>query len=171
MFGIKKISSKPKTKLYHIEIDDDKIDEQLTKIIIDIENKTKEFKSHINENTLSIKEDWINEMHKLILTIQSDTTTLHEDLNKIINIELENKDFLIIKDDEYLQDKKRQLQIIRDEVDQFIMVIDQRPSAQALQSELLENITSQIQIMNASIQKLVTDDHKLRHIYKKLNEI
>lgn len=171
MFGIKNIFEKPKTKLYYIEIDDDKIDSQISTIIVDIERKTSEFKSHINENTLTIKEEWLHQIRELMMQIRANITTLQTDMDKIINIELENKDYLIIKDDDFLEDKKNQLKKVNTEVEEFILIVEQKPSAQALQSELLEQLIKQIANIEICIRKLITDDHQLRSLYKKLNEI
>jgi hypothetical protein len=171
MFGVKNTFSKPKNKLYYIEIDDDKIDIKLSKIISQTQKKINEFKSHINENTLTIKEEWLSEIHKLMLEIRTDVKQLQIDVDRIINIELENKDFLIIKDDDYLVDKKTQLEKVYLEIEEFIIIVDQKPSAQALQSELLEQLIKQIININLCIQQIINDDHQLQNIYEKLNEI
>jgi len=171
MFGVKKVFKKTKTNLYYIEIDDDKIDTQILKIIIQIQKKTAEFKSHINENTLTIKEEWLSQIYELMIKVNQDTKELQKDVDKIINIELKNKDFLIIKDDNFLTDKKNQLSIMNKEIEDFIIIVEQRPSKQALQSELLEKLIKQINSMNKNIKEIIDDDNRLQEIYKKLNEI
>lgn len=171
MFGVKNVFAKAKTKLYYIEIDDDKIDSQILDIIIQIQKKTAEFKSHINENTLTIKEEWLSKIYELMFKVNGDVKKLQNDVGKIINIELENKDFLIIKDDDFLSDKRKQLSTMNKEIEDLIMIVEQKPSAQALQSELLERLINQINSMNNCIKEIINDDNRLQHIYKKLNEL
>lgn len=171
MLGIKKSFARKESKLYYIEIDDDKIDSRILDIIIQIEKKTAEFKSHINENTLTINEEWLSYIYELMIKVNGDVKKLQKDVEKIINIELENKDFLIIKDDNFLSDKKKQLEMMHQEIEDFIMIIEQKPSSQALQSEILEKWILQINSINKCIKKIINDDIRLQHIYKKLKDL
>jgi len=173
MFGIKNIFEKPKAKLYYIEIDDDKIDKELAEVIIQVQSKTKEFQSHFNDSnsTFLTKDGWISDIRILLMGFTSKLETLKKDLKKIIDLEMKNKDYLIIKDDDFLMDKKNQLELMTSKLENFIDILDQKPSTSDLKTELLNLIIKEINSLNDSIQKIILDDTRLRFIYKKLMDL
>ncbi len=171
MFGIKNIFEKSKAKLYYIEIDDDRIDKELADVIVQIQKKTVDFKSHLKDADFLLKDSWLSEVRLLLMGFMKKLNKLRDDLQRVIGVEMENKDYLIIKDDAFLVDKKQQLEIMFNELTSFIDILDQRPSTSDLETDLLEKIISQINSLNDAIQKIILDDIKLQFIYKKLMDL
>lgn len=168
---IKEVFSKPTTKLYYIEIDDVAINKQMSNIIIQLEGRIKEFKAHINNTTMTIKEQDLQEIHQMMIKVKEEVDMIEHDVKKITDVEFKNKDYLVIKDKTFLEDKKIELETINREINKFINIIENNPSAKSLQTEFLPKLVNQFNTIIECTNKVIKDDDTLRIIYKKLTEI
>ncbi|MFP4119289.1 MAG: hypothetical protein ACLFTH_04510 [Candidatus Woesearchaeota archaeon] len=160
-----------RTRLYYIEIDDEGIDKHISEIIIKTKEKIKLFKQHLSESNITLKDTDLNELYELMISIKSEITHLQEDLKRITNMKLKHEQYFVIKDSSFLDDKKQQLDLIWNEVNNFTQIVEQKPSAEEFKNELLQKMISQLDMISASMDRIVKDDFNLRTIYKKLMEI
>ncbi|MCA9478668.1 MAG: hypothetical protein KC535_05970 [Nanoarchaeota archaeon] len=169
--GLKELFGKPKTKLYYIEIDDEQLNEEMTKIIVHLEEEINQFRKQIDETTWEVKDEELMQFYKEMTTIKEDVAKIREDINKIVGMKLENLKYFIIKDDSYLSDKKTDLEDMQKSIDEFLQIIEQRPSHSALKKNLLEELLKQLTIVEQLTKKILADDINLQIIYKKISQI
>jgi len=160
-----------KTKIYNIEINDEEINENISQILLRLQEKMKRFKSHLDVPNMYQKEDDFHELYKEILAINESVKEVSNDVEKIISLEVEAKDFFIIKDDTFLLDKRTQLKEIMEAVHSFLTIIQQNPSVDDLRKELLQKLIEEINRINLGLNKIIKDDMNLHVIYKKLAEL
>ena len=160
-----------RTRLYYIEIDDEGIDKHISEIIIKSKEKIKQFKQHLSESNISLKNEDLNELYELMISIKGEIRHLQEDLKRITDMKLKHEQYFVIKDSSFLEDKKQQLETIWNEIDNFTQIVEQKPSAEEFKNDLINKMVSQLDTISASMDKIVKDDFNLRSIYKKLMEI
>lgn len=164
-------SKKNKTRLYYIEINDENIDQEITKELISIEDKIKTFKININNTTLEDKQQYLLTFYKEIIIIKNKLSIIQQDIQTIKNIELKNKTYFIIKDKSFLEDKINQLNKILPLVDEFIEINEQHPFTTELKKELINKLIEHLNGMIQAIEKIIGDDKYLQLIYKKISNI
>ncbi|MGM5481130.1 MAG: hypothetical protein ACQESE_01830 [Nanobdellota archaeon] len=160
-----------KTRLYYIEIDDEGIDKHISEIIIKTKDKIKQFKQHLSESNITLKDNDLNELYELMISIKNEVTHLRDDLHRITDMKLKHEQYFVIKDSSFLQDKKQQLESIWNEVNSFTQIVEQKPSAEEFKNELLNKMVSQLDVISNDMDNIIKDDFNLRTIYKKLMEI
>ena len=163
--------SKPNDRIYNTEINDEEINLNISKIILKLHDEIKVFEMHLETATIDQKENYLQELYGEIITIQQSVKEISHDVEKIIALEIECKDFFIIKDDSFLLDKRSQLSQVAESINEFLNIVQQRPSLEALRSELLEKLIASLNNISRSINSIIKDDNNLRVIYKKLTEI
>lgn len=162
---------KASSQLYCIELDDQKIDQHLGEIIHQVQTALKYFASHINENTLTMKEEQLTKLQEDLLPCKKDIAKLQSDLNTVYRIEKEHEQHLFIKDDQFISDKQEQLRIIIHELGEFSSILSQRPTNDDLQNQYIPKLQEQLQQTITAINKLIADDHQLQLIYQSINEL
>ena len=160
-----------KTRLYYIEIDDEGIDKHISEIIIKVKNKITEFKQHLSETNILLKDEDLSELYQLMISIKNEIVHLQNDLKRITGMKLKHEQYFVIKDSQFLQDKQEQLTMLFREVNEFTQIVEQKPSAQEFKDEVLKKMVEQLEIITQRKNKIITDDGNLRNIYKKLMEI
>ncbi|MBN1175858.1 hypothetical protein JXA48_04405 [Candidatus Woesearchaeota archaeon] len=158
-------------KLYYIEIDDEAIDNEISGIIIQISNKIKEFKSTIDKTSITNRENTLQELYQLMISMKGKIEHLESDVQMISSIKVKNAQYFVIKDQQYFEDKKTQLQKIRESMTGFITIVEQRPSAQELREELLEKLIDELNHIIESTKFVIADDKNLREIYRIISEV
>jgi len=174
MFGFfKKLKGEERARqtLYQIEINDDEINKNISKLVLKLQDKIKTFKSHLETENIEQKEEDFQTMYEFILNIKTMFKELEDDVEKIIALEMEYKTYFIIKDDAFLLDKREQIKMILNNIDAFLTIVQQRPSFRDLRQELFDKMVGAINTMSIGVSKIVRDDENLRTIYKKLSEI
>jgi hypothetical protein len=171
MLGVKTIFTKSPTKLFGIEQNDGKIDQELSSIIQDVENKLLHFCSHINENTLIMKEDRLNELQEELLPCKQDLEKLYNDIQEIINIKKTHQEIIIIKDSQFLKDKQKQIRTLQEEINNVISILEEHPSKEDLEHELIARVRDQLHESHDAIRRLIADDIQLQNIYQSLGDL
>ena len=159
------------SQLYTIEQDDHKIDEELSTIILDVEKKLLHFCSHINENTLVMKEERLHELQQELIPCRKDLQQLYSDIQKIVQIKRSHQSQLVIKDSEFLLDKQQQIRKLQEEINCIFSILAERPSQEQLEHELIGRLKQQLHDSHDAIQRLLSDDEHLQLIYRALEDL
>ncbi len=163
--------SKKRVRLYHIEIDDEGIDEEISEIILKTQQNISKFKQHIDHSTFMLSDEALSNLKRLMIKTKDKVIHLRNDINTITNLKLENQQYFIIKDNSFFSDKKDELEKISELVYKFIEIIEQHPSTTELRDDLINNLINDLLQMQQSIEQILTDDKQLREIYKRISEI
>lgn len=168
---VKNLFNKTKSKLYFIELDDDKLNREMSAIIKHMELEITEFKKSIDETTLEVKDGVFVHFYEEMMKMKEDLNIIKNDVNKIVGMKLENLKYFIIKDDTYLLDKKRDLERIHTSIEDFLGVVEQRPSKQALKKNVLNDMYTQLENIQRLLSNIIAEDISLQHIYKRIKEV
>ncbi|MGM5480373.1 MAG: hypothetical protein ACQESC_02850 [Nanobdellota archaeon] len=158
-------------RLYYVAIDDEGIDKHISKIIIRAKDKLDSFKHQLSATQVILSDDDFTDLYKLLIDLKQDVKKLHEDLDTITGIELHNSQYFVVKDKSFLEDKKKQLNNMFQEIDSLTQIIEQRPSANEMKQDLLDKMESQVDIISSSIDAILKDDFNLRRIYKSISNL
>lgn len=153
-------------RLYYIEINDVKIDKDISRIITDIERKLHNFKRVIDQLPPQEKDRKLTEFYEELIGMKQRVETLKKDVKQITEIELQNKEYFIIKDDSYLQDKNHQLQRLTSEISELLQIAEQNPTKDELKDEFIPEMISQIDDILKATQHIIEDDYNLRLLYR-----
>jgi len=160
-----------KPRIYFIEINDENIDKELSTILTSLKNELNLFRSTLHTDTLEGKENELSKLQKLIRKVKSDLDSVMKDVDRISNIEIENSSFFSIKDSDFLTDKKNQILRMENEIDSFLSIVEQRPSKDALEEDLLNELESGASNLLNTLESIIADDSQLKSIYRKLNNL
>lgn len=160
-----------KERLYYIEIDDEKIDQQITKLIVILQRKIFEFRKNLDETTMTIKEEILNEVYSLMIKVKNNIQMLAADVNRVMGLEFKSKDYFNVKDDTFLADKRKQLEKMYEAVNSFLQIAEQKPSAEALRTELIQQLVNELDDIDECTKKIIDDDRHLQQIYKQVMAI
>lgn len=160
-----------KPRIYYIEINDAEINKELSRVIGQVQNQIKYFNTHLESFSIDTKEDSLDKMHNLLIIAKNKLKDIEIDVDKIINIELQNNNYFSIKDESFLKDKKQQIVNIAERIDEFFNIINQRPSSSDFRKELIDELTHKLNQISLSMDKMIADDYNLKVIYKKINDL
>lgn len=158
------------SKLSCIEIDDQKIDHDLSIIIQQTEKGLQELQANLNNNDLIQLEKRTNHIEEQLIPCKKELEKLHNDIAKINQLEQFNDKQLLLKDQDFIEDKKIQIQKIQEEIQTISDIFYAHPSKIALQEELISDMEQQLHDSKKAIHSLLVDDHQLQLIYNSLNE-
>jgi hypothetical protein len=168
IFGHKDVSNE---RIYNIHVNDSEISKSLYQLLKKLQDRIFVLKEHLNTPSLQQKDDDLNDIYTELLKINTDVKNLHQDITRIIDIETKYKDYFIVKDDQFLLDKKQQLLTIQQYIGNITNVITQKPSIQELREEYIQKFFQDLTQMQQSINTIIKDDDNLITIYKGLYEI
>ena len=157
-------------RLYYIEINDEEIDKHISEIIIQIHTKIHEFKDELSQIAPN-KEERLQDLYRLMLDLKAKVQHLRKDVDTVTNMELRNKDFFVIKDESYLQDKKTQLEDMLQAMQSFLSIVEAQPSTQVLKDELINELLTHLNRIIEGAKHIIADDYHLRTIYKRLLDV
>ena len=149
-------------KILTIEINDKKINEDLCHLLIKLERNIQEIQKLFESADSSTK---IGELQTMILQLKEDVMGLHKDVNAIEAIELQEKEYLVIKDNTFLKDKLSQLEIMEEQVGKIEGILSEHPSFSALKSGLIQEIVDKVNKVIDALNRIRADDAALEKIY------
>ena len=156
-------------RILDIELADLKLNEQIGKLMVDFEKNLEDFKLMINKNRFLEKDEEAEELLNSFLSLTEKIDTLLVDVEKIQNIEVTKREYLHLNDESFLEDKKKQLTKIRNDINGVIEIIKERPSAKEYKKELFDIMKKKVAEIKISLKTLRKDDAKLNKIYSSLS--
>jgi len=160
-----------KPRIYFIEINDEDIDKQLSSTLSKLRGELDTFRSTLHTDTLEGKEQELSKLQQIILEVKNKLSSIASDVDRIMNIELQNSSFFAIKDSDFLTDKKAQIDKMMMEINSFLTIVEQRPSKDALEEELLNELEGAASRLIKNLELIIADDSQLKSIYKKINNL
>lgn len=158
-------------RIYYVEINDVKIDEDVSHILINLEKEIKQFKSRIEDMSIHDKNEELDKFYELMIGLKQQIEKLKADVRVITQIESGNKEYVTIKDDSFLRDKRVQLERLTSEIDELLQISEQKPTKNDFEFEFLPKIMQQLNSMLQVTKRIVDDDTHLRLIYKQYYHI
>jgi len=159
---------RPKPKIFEIEHSDIALNSQMFDLVSKIESNLSKLAIVLKDNDIASKNAKLAELENSFLSLKSKVDTLLLDVRKIMSIEIQNKDFILVNDDAYLGDKQERLDKMSNVLDELLELFAQRPAASELKADILQSIYQRINILIDSINNVVNDDKSLENTYSKI---
>jgi len=162
---------KKKSTIYQIELDDIKINDQITQLIVRAENNLSQLDDLIKKREVINKDYQLSELENSFQNMKSKVDVLKTDLQRILDIEIYNKDYITVHDEGFLEDKFARLNAVSEALDDLIGLMTSKPPLSELRDSLLANIYDKINAIITSIRNIINDDKHLEDIYAKITEL
>lgn len=158
-------------ELLMIEQSDININKEIMDLITRAEGHISELKNVLSQKDISLKDAKLSQLENVFVHIKTKIDSLLTDVKRIISIETQNRDFIILNDDSYLQDKSERLQQMAESVDYLLELMAQRPAVDDLRSGALSTIDDKMNLLITSINNIVNDDKQLSSTYEKIEQL
>ncbi len=157
-------------ELYSIEKNSIKVNKDLFDLIVKSEKILDELKRYLSEDKVSYKEAKLAEFENALLNIKSKIDSLRIDVQRIFNIELKNKDYVLLNDDFYLKDKMSRIETMSQIIDELLDMLSERPAISDLKG-MMSYIYGKMNSLVDSVNNISGDDKRLEEVYSKLREM
>ena len=159
---------KPSSSLHHKEMKDVEISKQMFNLIIKIEEIMKNLKEALDKGDLLNKSAKVAELENTLMLMKSKADGLRTDVRSIMDLEVQNKDYITIHDDIFLQDKYERLGIIGDVLEELVDLLKENPTAPEFKKEFLSFIYNKLNDIIFNVNNIINDDKHLESTYSKL---
>lgn len=166
LFGI---DLKKRGKLLTIIINDEEIDRQIAKLIIESEKTVRDLQQALRKKDIPEKDVDVEDLIKLFEKTRDKVRILISDVKSIRLSELQEKNYIKIYDEKYLLDKIGQLEILKNALDSLIEIMNEHPSDQEFEKGILNQVFENLNRIIDSLNKIKADDDQLREMYEKIN--
>lgn len=160
-----------KPEIYELELNDIVVSKEMSRIMVRVEEKLQELKDLLSKSDVVVKDAALSELENSFLKLKSKVDGVLADVKRILDIEVQNKDYLTIHDDGYLEDKYKRLELLSDVLEDLLQLISQKPSVDELRESLLKFMYERVNIMVDSVNNVINDDKHLESTYAKLTNI
>lgn len=171
VISVKSLFARQKSKIYALEIKDEKINEDIARIIKKLKESVNDVQKAVQNKNLYAKQEFIQEMQDLSKKLLEKSKKVLEDVQTIKNIEQKVQEYVEINDSTFLNNKEEQLKQLNTHIQHFIDLLVSNPSIRTLEEEALETLNQELEELSNAIQKILDDDQNLKRIYEKLLEL
>lgn len=160
-----------KSRIYSIEINDEKINQDIGRLILQIEKNLADLRQVLDAGAVVEKESKAKVLNQELMQIRQEVSTVKNDVGMIINMELQRKEYIVVKDEQFIKDKDYQLKTVIEHLDNLIEIFRETPTNQEYKGGLLDSINNGMKLIEAAIAKIKEDDKQLEKIYKSLSDM
>ncbi len=156
------------SRIYSIEKKDVALNKEIFSLMLRVEDNLKELKDAVRDKNVIIKDAKLAELENSFLLLKSKVDSLLSDVKMIMDIEVQNKDYISIHDDAYLEDKYNRLNQMGDVLDELVDLMREKPASDALKGDLLAYIFGRVNILVDAVNNIINDDRYLEGLYSKI---
>lgn len=156
-----------KNRMLTIEIKDRAINKDVCKLIISMEKSIINLKNILEKGAPGDKEAELKDLLTKFYKAHRDLEQVSLDISGIENIEAQERGYVTLKDQGFLRDKYMQVRKTRKILNELIEMLEDRPTDQELERDLLNRMISDVNSIIESVNGIIEDDKGLEQIYKK----
>ncbi len=164
-------SKSNKSKLLELEERDIAYANEISDLLGKTESYIKNVETSLFREDANAVKASLAELENKLLLIRSKADAIREDMKSIINKEVQNKEYIALNDDSYLEDKLNNLNKIISLIDSLTDLLVQRPSIEDLKHESMNLIKNWVNQLADSLNEVIKDDKYLDYVYNRLNEL
>jgi hypothetical protein len=161
---------KKESELYSIEKNSVLINKEVFSLIVKTEKILDELKNYLDSGKVSFKDAKLAEFENSLINMKSKIDSLRLDVQRILEIELKNKDYILLNDDFYLKDKFSRIDTMSQIIDELLDLINERPAVSELK-EMTSYLYSKMNSLADSVNNIITDDKYLEDVYSRLRNL
>jgi hypothetical protein len=162
-----KLSTK-KSRMLEAEEHAIELNKDIFELLVKCEKDLGELKSAISSNNIFMKAAKLAELENSLLNTRTKIDAIKSDMNLIVNIETQNRDFIGFNDDKYINDKINRLEVISQALEELLDLANEKPAANELKSGILEFINGKINLIIDAVNNIINDDKQLEGTYSKI---
>jgi hypothetical protein len=157
--------------IFNVELNDEKINKEIGKIVIDIEKNLASLKKTLSLAPDMLDKEKIESLYKEFIAIKERVDFLLKNVTDIVDREVAKKEFVVINDDEFINDKLEQLGNIKKHITSLLGILEENPSGRDLQQGIIDTMMSEVNSIHESIGRIMRDDDALKQIYDALKDL
>ena len=167
--GLFSFMKKKEPKIIQIEHSDIKVNKQIFELISRIENELSQLAAVLKNDDVSEVSARLAELENTFIRVKSKVDSLIVDVETIMGIEAQNKEFVMLNDADYIADKNERLKLMSDTLDELIELVGHHPGLSELKGDLLSYMYSRINIIIDSINGVANDDSHMDFVYSHIS--
>jgi hypothetical protein len=144
------------------------LNKSIFNLLLKCEKDLGELKTAMTSGSASTKAAKLAELENSFLNIRTKIDSIKTDMNLIVNLETQNRDFIGFNDDRYIADKLSRLESISQALEELLDLASEKPAANELKSGMLEFIYGKINIIVDGVNNIINDDKQLEGTYSKI---
>lgn len=161
---------KKEPELYSTEQNSIQLNKELFNLIVKAEKLLDELKSYLDRGNVSLKEAKLAEFENSLLNMKSKVDSIRLDVQRIFEIEMKHKDYILLNDDFYLKDKMSRLETMNHIIDELLDLISEKPAVNEL-SDMMHYIYSKMNALVDSVNNITSDDKMIDEVYSRLKDL
>ncbi len=165
--GIQALFKRQKPAIVSSEEDSIKLNKEIFNLLLGCENDIAELKKFISSDQAALKEAKLADLENKFLSIRTKIDAIKNDMKSIIDLETQNKDFILLNDDNYIKDKMERLDFLSEVLDELLELTNEKPAAEELKG-MVDYIYGKINLLVDSVNNIINDDKQLENTYSKL---
>jgi hypothetical protein len=166
---IKELFGGNRNTIYGVELRDIDLSKEIFGLMLKVEGNLNGLKEALRKENPLFKNAKIAELENNFLMLKSKVEALRTDVKMIMDIEVQNKDYIMINDEGYLEDKYERLTLMSSVLDELIDLMIAKPSAIELRRDLIEYVYGKVNILVDAVNNIINDDKHLESTYSKLS--
>lgn len=159
-----------KPKLHTLQISSMEINRALFDLIVKTEKILDELKAFLDDGNVSLKEAKLAELENALINMKSKIDSLRLDVQRVLDIELKHKDYILLNDDFYLRDKLYRVDTMSQVIEELIDLIGEKPAVNELK-EMMNYIYGRMNTLVDSVNNIASDDKRLEEVYSRLGDL
>lgn len=162
---------KKKPRLYTIQLNDMDIAKEIDRLMVRLQKDISDLQNILSGDNLTAKFAKMAELESSFRLIKIKLDAINNDLREIKGIEIQNKDFIYLNDEDYLRDKSSNIERMINILDRLLDLVSERPSASDLREEYLDYIKQSVLQVKESFDSVINDDKQLANVYSKISDL
>ena len=158
-------------RLYTIEINDEKIDEEIGELLFKVERHVRELSTVVKQGDIPSKVSDQRQLLSLFTDLKREVDRIRADMDRIVDLELEKKRYIVIKDQNFVKDKRSQLDTMRRNLEDLIEILREDPSGKEYQRDVMDTLNSRLDAFIGAMARIRQDDQALAEIYASLDQL
>ena len=164
-------SSKNHSKIYTLQNQDMALLNAMKAIVVNLESDISILKNVLQDENITAKDSAVAELNNKFMLLRSKVEKIRSHVKEIISIEVQNKDFVLLNDEDYLSDKSDNLERISYYLDQLIDLLSSKPTSEELKNEYVQYINNKVMYVIEGMNNVIRDDKHLESIYARIDEL
>jgi hypothetical protein len=155
-----------KNKILTIEINAEKINKEICRLILHIEHNIINLKGILENGQPGDRDEELKNLYSNVLKIRRDFELVSGDIKSIVNEEMQSKDLIKLNDKGFLNDKMLQIRKIKEHLDDAIEILENRPTDREFRGDLISTMIIDINHIIEGVNGIVNDDKELDKLYQ-----
>jgi hypothetical protein len=144
-----------------------RLNKEVFNLLLGCENDISELRQAIAMKNVTMKAAKLADLENKFLNMRSKIDAIRNDMKNIVDLETQNRDFILFNDDMYIKDKMARLDTLSAVLEELLELTGEKPIAEELIG-MVDFIYGKINILVDAVDNIISDDKHLEGTYSKL---